>query len=76
MYKTIIVNPPKHFYFLISTFISVSQGRVSQRYLGMTAAMTQIPVPTATTFINQTVHSLLQLSGKFRYERCVSVQAL
>lgn len=28
------------------------------------------------TFINQTVHSLLQLSGKFRYERCVSVQAL
>ena len=44
MYKTIIVNPPKHFYFLISTFISVSQG-----YLGMTAAMTQIPVPTAKT---------------------------
>ena len=49
MYKTIIVNPPKHFYFLISTFISVSQGRVSQRYLGMTAAMTQIPVPTANS---------------------------
>ena len=50
MYKTIIVNPPKHFYFLISTFISVSQGRVSQRYLGMTAAMTQIPLTFAPDY--------------------------
>ena len=52
MHKTKIVNPPKHFYFLISTFISVSQG---DRYLGMTAAMTQIPVPTATHNCRNTV---------------------
>ena len=50
MHKTKIVNPSKLFYFLISTFISVLNFLVSQgdRYLGMTAAMTQIPVPTAT----------------------------
>ena len=49
MHKTKIVNPSKLFYFLISTFISVLNFLVSQgdRYLGMTAAMTQIPVPTA-----------------------------
>ena len=49
MHKTKIVNPSKFFYFLISTFISVLNFLVSQgdRYLGMTAAMTQIPVPTA-----------------------------
>ena len=62
MHKTKIVNPSKLFYFLISTFISVLNFLVSQgdRYLGMTAAMTQIPVPTAT-FITKVPSCVLPL---------------
>ena len=92
MHKTKIVNPSKLFYFVISILIPVfnflinywfrKQKRlvrgVSQgdRYLGMTAAMTQIPVPTATHLsIKQFTHcyNFLEnsaMSVVFQSKRC------